>query len=109
MLERAAVGIAPEQYTPEDAACLLNATPLPKVLSHSESPRAQLGADSAAGFGLFCRKLAIPEDACSVDGPPTPDNEEGDRVCMPAAKRQRLDDSSPPAAAVAVARILHLL
>ena len=109
MLERTAAGIAPEQYIPEDAVCLPGATPLPKVPSNSESPQAQLEADSDAHSGLFCRKLAIPEDACSVYGPPTPDNEEADRVCMPAAKRQRLDESSPPAAAVAVARILHLL
>ncbi len=109
MLESAAAGVTSEQYIQEDAACTVSVTPLPKVPSDSESPQAQLVPDGKPGQSLFCTKLAIPEDACSVDGPPTPDNEEADRVCMPAAKRQRLDDSSPPAAALAVARILQLI
>ncbi len=109
MLESAAVGIASEQYIQDDAACTVSITPLPKVPSDSELPQAQLEPDGKSGSDLFCTKLAIPEDACSVDGPPTPDNEEADRVCMPAAKRQRLDESSPTAAALAVARILQLI
>ena len=27
--------------------------------------------------GEVCKKLVIPDNTCSVDGPPTPDNEEG--------------------------------
>ena len=103
------MGITSEHHIQEDAACTVSATPLPKVPSDSESPQAPLEAAVKPGSGMYCTKLAIPEDACSVDGPPTPDNEEADRVCMPAAKRQRLDDSSPPAAALAVARILQLI
>ena len=103
------MGITSEQYILGDLACTISTTPLPKALGGSKSPQAQLEANGKLRSGLVCTKLAIPEDACSVDGPPTPDNEEADRVCMPAAKRQRLDACSPPAAAVAVARILHHL
>ena len=109
MLESTPVEITSEQYVQEDAACTVSITPITKAPSDSGSPQAQLEAASKPGPGLFCTTLAIPEDACSVDGPPTPDNEEADRVCMPAAKRQRLDDSSPTSAALAVARILQLI
>ena len=109
VLGRSAVGTTSEQYVLEDLACTISTTPLPKVPGGSESPPAQQEAVGKPGSGLFCTKLAIPEDACSVDGPPTPDYAEADRVCMPAAKRQRLDESPPPTAAGAMARILDLL
>ena len=109
LLERTAVVMTPERGSHEGAACIISSTPLPKMLGDSESPHVQVDVDGKAGLSLLCRKLVIPEDACSVDGPPTPDNEEADRLCMHAAKRPRLEESPPPTAAAAVARTLHLL
>ncbi len=62
-----------------------------------------------AGNGLYLEKLVIDEDAASVEGPPTPDNEDSGRVSMPATKRQRVSTSSPSALAASFARALFLL
>ena len=64
------------------------------------------GMDSQDDEG-FCEKVAIPDDACSVDGPPTPDNEEGNRAGMPAI--QRLTEAASPGTVAAAMRALHLL
>ena len=55
----------------------------------------------------FLKRLAIPDDACSVDGPPTPDNEEGHRVSMPAIHGS--NEATSPGIVAAAARVLHLL
>ena len=99
---------------PADAACLPTATPPQKVLCEDTSTPLLLiqqkpGSAVNGGLGHFCGKLAIPDDACSVEGPPTPDAEEADRVCMPATKRQRLAESSPGLLAATVSRTLYLL
>ena len=99
---------------PADAACLLTATPPQRVLCEDSSTPPLLiqqkpGSEVNGGLGQFCGKLAIPDDACSVEGPPTPDAEEADRVCMPATKRQRLVESSPGVLAATVSRTLYLL
>ena len=55
----------------------------------------------------LCKKLAIPDDACSVDGPPTPDNEEGHRIGMPVIDCS--NEATSPGTVAAAARVLHLL
>lgn len=93
---------------PVGTACTITVTPSQKA--HSDSGSLQPQQEPAGpAKGFFCGKLAIPDDACSLDGPPTPDNEEADRVYMPAAKRLRLDGASPQALAATVARALYLL
>lgn len=60
------------------------------------------------GNGLFVEKLCIgDEDAASVEGPPTPDAEEGAKVSMPATKRQRVGQLYPAALASHFARALY--
>lgn len=58
------------------------------------------------GNGLFVEKLCIEEDAASVEGPSTPDAEEGAKVSMPATKRQRIGQVSPSALVSHFARSL---
>ena len=99
---------------PVDAAYLPTATPPQKVLCEDSFTPPLLiqqkpGSGVNGGLGQFCEKLAIPDDACSVEGPPTPDAEEADRVCMPATKRQRLAESFPGPLAATVSRTLYLL
>ncbi|BDA43591.1 hypothetical protein COCOBI_04-6040 [Coccomyxa sp. Obi] len=62
-----------------------------------------------AGNGLYLEKLVIDEDAASIEGPPTPDNEESGKVNMPATKRQRVSTTSPTALAASFARALFLI
>lgn len=62
-----------------------------------------------AGNGLYWEKLVIDEDAASMEGPPTPDNEESGKVNMPATKRQRVSNTSPPTLAASFARALFLI
>lgn len=64
---------------------------------------------SNAGNGLYLEKLVIDEDAASIEGPPTPDNEESGKVKMPATKRQRVSTTSPTALAASFARALFLM
>jgi len=106
---RAALGSQSAENVPAHAACIITATPLQKVPYDSESSQGPQSAHSKTQARPFCGKLAIPDDLCSVDGPSTPDNEEADRVCMPAAKRQRLDESPLSAVSTAVAHALYLL
>lgn len=67
------------------------------------------GSLISAGNGLYLEKLIIDEDAASVEGPPTPDNEESGRVSMPATKRQRISSTSPSTLAASFARGLFLI
>ena len=61
------------------------------------------------GNGLYLEKLVIDEDDASIEGPPTPDNEESGKANMPATKRQRVSTTSPTALAASFARALFLI
>ena len=67
----------PAQQAPEGAARLRPAMPPQQAHVDIDLLQSQQYGMGCKDDGEFCNKVAIPDDACSVDGPPTPDNEEG--------------------------------
>ena len=96
----------PAQQALEDAAHIRSPMPAQQADGDIESLQPQQNDMGSKDGGDFRMKLAIPHDACSVEGPPTPDNEEGDRASMPASRR--LTEVASPGIVAAAARALHL-
>ena len=99
----------PAQQAQEDAALLSPAMPPRQAHGDIDLLQPQQAGMGSKDDGEFCKKLAVPDDACSVDGPPTPDNEEGNRASMPAVQCLRLTEAAPPGIIAAAACGLHLL
>ena len=95
----------PAQRAQEGAERLSSA--MPPQQAHIRLLQPQQDGMGSKDDGEFCKRLAIPDDACSVDGPPTPDNEEGHRVSMPAIHGS--NEATSPGIVAAAARVLHLL
>ena len=97
----------PAQQAEEGAASLGSAMPPQQAHGDIGLLKPQHSDMGSKDDGELCKKLAIPDDACSVDGPPTPDNEDGHRVGMPAIHRS--NEATSPGTVAAAARVLHLL
>jgi hypothetical protein len=95
-------------YGPEHQLADCTASPVPAApqpFTHGMSELVHVGN------GLFLEKLCINEedDGASIEGPSTPDNEEGSKISMPATKRQRVGWSSPSSLASTFARALYII